>query len=106
MAFLTAAELVIVSEDKLNKNQDSVFKILLISDSDSFSISKEVKEHFVKAGVEVNALDLSDRGNLGLQALVTSPLSEHYVHETNNEGTVDDVCSRLLKGNRLWNILA
>ncbi|CAB4029378.1 Hypothetical predicted protein, partial [Paramuricea clavata] len=100
MAFLTAAEAVVAAESQ-STGQISNFKVLVISDSEVFPVMDDVKNYFLNASVEINAVDLSKDGSSELERIVTVPSAEHYFHSpvinTGLQSVVDDVCKTLLK---------
>ena len=104
MAFLTAAEAVVAVESQ-SKDRVSNFKVLVISDSDIFPVMDDVKNYFLNASVEINALDLSEAGSSELEKIVTSPSDQHYFHNPvindGLEGLIDDICTALLRGKLL-----
>jgi hypothetical protein len=98
MAFLTAAEAVVAAESQ-STGQISNYKVLVISDSEVFPVMDDVKNYFLNASVEINAVDLSKDGSSELERIVTVPSAEHYFHSpVINTGLHDDVCKTLLKG--------
>ena len=101
MAFLTAAEAVVAAESQ-SAGRAPNFKVLVISNSDVFPVMGDVKNYFLNASVEINAVDLSKAGSSDLQKIVTLPSAEHYFHSPvinqSQQSVVDSVCAALLKG--------
>lgn len=100
MAFLTAAEAVVAAESQSN-GRVPIFKVLVISDSDIFPVMEDVKNYFLNASVEINAVDLSKSGSIELKNMVSSPSTEHYFHSpliNFVQSDINDICSILLKG--------
>ena len=99
VAFLTAAEAVMAAEAQ-NEDHESYFKILVLSSSDMFPVARDVKQYFVNASVEINAMDLNEHGSSELKDTVTSPALEHYFYKPalNDRKIIKNICSNLLKG--------
>ena len=104
MAFLTAAEAVVAAQSQKD-DHISNFKVLIISNSKTFPIMDDVKNYFLNASVEIDALDLSSNGSSDLKSIVSSPSEKHYFHSpvinSGQEPIMNDVCATLSEGKQI-----
>ena len=108
MAFLTAAEVLVADEAENEfEDKDSLYKLLVISDSNDFPVIRDVTNFFANASVDIHAIDLSEKGSQELEQAVTSPSSEHYLHNPSptDREWIQDICAKLVKGKVYFNII-